>query len=82
MKWKKTVLQENFDLAKNFDLMINFDFFDLITWNSLIFLDRPTIRPGLNVCPGVPSRLAKYPGISLQWNFQNELQADDAIVMK
>jgi len=27
---------------------------------------RPTIRPGLNVCPGVPSQLAKCPGISLQ----------------
>ena len=36
MKWKKTVLQENFDLTKNFDLMINFDFFDLITWDFLM----------------------------------------------
>jgi len=26
----------------------------------------PTIRPGLNVCLGVPTRLAKCPGISLQ----------------
>jgi len=36
--------------------------------------------PGLNVCPGVPSRLAKCPGISLQWNFQSELQPDDALL--
>ena len=29
---------------------------------------------------GLPSRLAKCPGILLQWNFQNELQPDDALL--
>ena len=32
---------------------------------------KPTLRPGLNVCSGGPSRSAKCPGIVLQWNFQN-----------
>ena len=31
-------------------------------------------------CPGVPSRLSKCLGISLQLNFQNELQPNDALL--
>jgi len=35
---------------------------------------------GLNVCTDVPSRLAKCPEISHQWNFHNELKPDDALL--
>ena len=67
--WKEGIANGLSRVNLKLDLGLGFRF-----WSRL----DPTIRPSLNVCPGVPSRLAKCPGISLQWNFQNLLQPDDA----